>query len=119
MIDLTKPVQTRTGLAVRIVATDALGEYPVIALVSGDNLRESVVKYTRAGQVYSNGISDSLDLQNVKYPHHGEGVRTEASAYPFRRRAFESCNENICLGQVKLTFQDGKLTAIELCPPLQ
>jgi hypothetical protein len=58
-----KPVQTRDGRKARIIATDAKGAYPIIALiyVAGD---ESVRSYCSDGRRWIDEDSDD-DLINV------------------------------------------------------
>jgi hypothetical protein len=63
-IDFTKPLQTRSGLKVRLISTafelGNLGNYPVIAEVEG----EGHITYTLTGKHYT-GESSEYDLQNV------------------------------------------------------
>jgi hypothetical protein len=63
-IDFTKPLQTCSGLKVRILSTafelGNLNGYPVIAEVEG----EGYITYTETGGHY-NGCSSEYDLQNI------------------------------------------------------
>ena len=65
-LDLTKPVQTRSGLPVRILATDRKGEQPVVAAVDGYFIRgtETILNYRLDGAMSPYGTSDG-DLVNV------------------------------------------------------
>lgn len=65
MIDFTKPVQTRDGRKVRILATDARTDYPVVGLVEQPVGIESTESWTLEGSWYSNGRLSSYDLVNV------------------------------------------------------
>jgi hypothetical protein len=63
-IDFTKPLQTCSGLKVRILSTafelGNLSGYPMIAEVEG----EGYITYTETGGYY-NGCSSEYDLQNI------------------------------------------------------
>lgn len=67
MIDWTKPVQTRYGLAARVVATDLKGtEYPVVVIVTDDDGRDVPYGYTQDGSVYGNPpVEHDYDIINV------------------------------------------------------
>lgn len=67
MLDLTKPVQTRGGRTVRILATNVRNRQPVAAIVIGDWL-ETVETYCLNGQYLDSNESD-WDLVNVITPH--------------------------------------------------
>ena len=64
MIDFTKPVRTKSGRAVRILATDRKCEdRPILALVdNGDE--EIIMSYTKEGKYYSRE-DHGWDLENV------------------------------------------------------
>ncbi len=62
-IDFTKPVQTRSGLAVRILCTEGQDkEYPVVGFTPD---RQYTRKWTGEGKFFSDGRVDELDLVNV------------------------------------------------------
>jgi hypothetical protein len=69
-LDLTKPVQTRDGRKVRILCTDTKGAgmFPVYALITEENGKETSATYTLAGQ-YNLGDRCILDLVNVSNPN--------------------------------------------------
>jgi hypothetical protein len=48
MIDLTKPVQTRSGLPARVVSEKGDGAFPILALVE-DGGNEFLIRTTHAG----------------------------------------------------------------------
>jgi len=63
--DITKPVQTRNGLKVRILCTDRAGDFPVVGLVK-DGQTESTQSWRLNGRfTTSNVVDHSWDLVNV------------------------------------------------------
>jgi hypothetical protein len=62
MIDISKTYTTRDGFAVRILATDAKGSYPVVGLVDlGD--AEYCRQWTEEGKAdYRRGVTSNYDL---------------------------------------------------------
>lgn len=65
MLDLSKPLQTRQGLLVRILCTDAKGVYPIVGLVSYDrNNCEKPLQWTKEGYFNTSGPSAN-DLINI------------------------------------------------------
>lgn len=64
-LDLTKPVQTCDGRPVRILCTDAAGEYPVVG-IEIDGEKDTVRRWTKDGRfaTYSRG-PHSHDLINT------------------------------------------------------
>lgn len=70
MLDLTKPVQTRSGRAARIVATDMKGPCPIVAIVS-DGGREEVWAYFLDGSFLTTNKNapSPMDLVNIITPH--------------------------------------------------
>jgi hypothetical protein len=114
-IDLNKPVQTRDGRKVRIVATDVKGVYPIIALVEADDC-EDVNTYTADGYYFSGGDEETDDdLVNVVerveryfevFPAmHGYASKEEALAF--------GSGPQYRAGLVKITFEDGKVVSAE------
>ncbi len=65
MLDLTKPVQTRSGHKVRILATDVNDTQPVVGIVTYEDRSESVECWGCDGRFVSGGDSTDLDLVNV------------------------------------------------------
>lgn len=57
--DLTKPVETKSGIKLRVLCTDAPGKYPVICIDDGG----VAYRYTPGGTYFSKG-SSCLDLIN-------------------------------------------------------
>lgn len=110
--DLTKPVRTRSGLDVRILCTDAPGDYPV----EGEYLQDDdwvMGTWTTEGRYWLSGVSefDNLDLINVPettkrytsvWPGVGlptkEAERISGGGYPI----------------IELTYEGDKLTAVKI-----
>lgn len=55
-----RKVVTRDGHSVRIICTDRISDYPVVALVSNE-YSEDLISYTKDGEVYIN-LEDDYDL---------------------------------------------------------
>lgn len=68
MLDLTKPVQTRSGHAVRIIAMDMKGPQPIVAIVSEGGIEEAW-PYYRDGSFLDYDEPSSMDLVNIITPH--------------------------------------------------
>lgn len=64
MTDLTKPVQTRDGRKARVICTDRVGEFPVVALVASKE-EESIYAYTAEGRYYADVQESPSDLFNI------------------------------------------------------
>jgi hypothetical protein len=69
-LDLSKPVQTRDGRAVRILCTDAEGDFPIVGLVKNEAgttsmHATSVYSWKICGQYLWNPHLDDCDLINV------------------------------------------------------
>jgi hypothetical protein len=61
-LDLTRPVQTRDGRAVRIYATDAGDQYPVHGAISDGRGGWAFSTWTMGGAYNTSSHSDPLDL---------------------------------------------------------
>lgn len=68
MIDLTKPVQTRSGLPARVASTKLDGTFPVLAIVEMPDGIEVAHQYTAKGAFMSYPGESQLDLVNVQPP---------------------------------------------------
>lgn len=102
--DPTKPVRTRDGRAVRILATNKAGsEYPIVALVMGADGKERADSFTASGRCYDDGVSSRSDLFNVpetttKYLNvYPSGSRGSVHTYnnedaAFTRKTVEAAN---------------------------
>ena len=68
-INWNKPVQTRDGRKVRILAADARGDYPVIGLIeSPGDPTDDCEFWTESGAFYSDRDGSPEDLINVPTP---------------------------------------------------
>lgn len=105
MIDVTKPVQTRDGRPARIVSEAGTNKYPLIALVTQDDGRETPAVRTPEGKVYEfpgnhqgdliNIPEETAEFRNVYLKgFHSEDVFAEIShAYSDSERATKSLHE--------------------------
>ena len=77
-IDLTKPVQTADGRKARVLCTDrAEGQWPVVALITGIDGRESIYGYNLLGKhLYYR----DLDLINIDTTPKNLRIAREAAA---------------------------------------
>lgn len=82
MLDLTKPIKTRSGKAARVIATDrhtiSPVPYPIIALVRQGSGSEVPYSYTRDGEFLHGAVSPD-DLVNPvqpgpRLPYHRERI---------------------------------------------
>ncbi|API58546.1 hypothetical protein BSL82_03825 [Tardibacter chloracetimidivorans] len=80
MIDFNKPVRTRDGRKARIVATDAAGKFPVVALVTGYDGNEYPDTFLLSGSSYSGLDESSEDL--VQVPEQRRRYFNAGDAYP-------------------------------------
>ena len=67
MLDLSKPVQTRSGHPWRTYATDGRGDRPLHGAYLSDDLWFPTQR-TTSGHVYLDGSNHPLDLVNVPEP---------------------------------------------------
>lgn len=126
-LDLTKPVQTRNGLPVRILATDVRSICPVVGIVSYPDF-DSIETWTLDGKFAPDGNDEyELDLVNVPeevkryFPvtHSAptlqvwEYAQNSAEALGFE--SLQDCRDNGYLGPViEIVFVDGTATAVNL-----
>lgn len=61
-IHMDKTYTTRSGKLVRILATNAIGEKPVIGLIICEDNADQVCRFTKEGNVYRNGEYSMNDL---------------------------------------------------------
>jgi hypothetical protein len=98
-IDFTKPLQTRSGLKVRLISTafelSNLGSYPVIAEVEG----EGYITYTTTGEQYSCNSSE-YDLQNISEETFEQKVeRFKKSDYYVSNKTYSEGHEILTWSQ--------------------
>ena len=63
-LDLTKPVRTRDGRKVRIICTDAPGQYSIVGLIDG--VLEAASVWPDQGMFYPKVAVHDLDLVNIE-----------------------------------------------------
>ena len=60
-------VMTQDGRQARILMTNGLGEWPVVAqVISEDQSYDLIQRYSKVGKIYSDGTPDPLDLYFVE-----------------------------------------------------
>lgn len=68
----SKKVVTRDGDNVRIICTDARGDYPIITLVEKPHeVRDMIYSYTKEGYFYVTGNPSPFDLFFAPEKHEG------------------------------------------------
>ena len=126
-LDLTKPVQTRDGWPVRILATDLRSECPVVGIISRTD-HDGVDTWAPDGRYIPDDLDEhTLDLVNVPdevkryYPvsqnpptlQVWDYDRNSAEAIGFE--SLQDCRDNGYHGPViEIVFVDGKTTAVNL-----
>lgn len=63
-LDFTKPVQTRSGLKVTILATEARGRFSVIGMIHEPTI-DSAATWTAEGAFHADGRESPADLEQV------------------------------------------------------
>ncbi len=126
-LDLTKPVQTRDGCPVRILATDLRSDCPVVGILSYPD-HDSTGMWALNGSYYPDDNGEfNLDLVNVpdevkRYHPVTTGAptlqvweydRNTAEALGFE--SLQDCRDNGYHGPViEIVFVDGTATAVNL-----
>lgn len=126
-LDLTKPVQTRSGLPVRILATDVRSICPVVGVIIYPDF-DSIETWTLDGKFAPDDNDEyELDLVNVpvevrRYFPTTKGryslqvwEYTVGSCEAVGFETLQECRDNGYLGPVvEVVFVDGKATAANL-----
>lgn len=114
--DPTKPVRTRDGKTARIITTTRKGdEYPIVALVGGD---EEPLTFTSAGRFYANPAERPNDYDLVNVPEQTVRYLNLYQGGPGRYH--DTTNpalgylDETRLGTVKATFEGDKLVSAEI-----
>ena len=92
-----KSVCTRDGRNARIIAFDAKGEHPIIALVT-DGVQESPYNYTKAGYYYDESVETMADLMMLSEKKEGwvnvykgiDGITFSKYPYQSKEEAIKS-----------------------------
>lgn len=119
-IDFTKPVQTVSGLPVRIICTDRKGEWPIIGIIADKDGSEDVHSWTNMGKFTNYSYLDSRDLMNVPETKiyyvnvYWNRVSVFHLSLPHAHSNINEWNgaEYICT--LKLTYEDGVLVKKEI-----
>lgn len=126
-LDLTKPVQTRSGLPVRILATDLRSNCPVAGVVNYPDF-DSFETWTLDGNYTPDGNDEyELDLVNVpvetrRYFPTTRGLHSLqcwdyaiGSCEAIGFETLQECRDDGYLGPViEIVFVDGQATAANL-----
>lgn len=112
-LDLSKPIQTRDGRKVRVLATDIKGLRPVVCVLASFNehLDDSIVTYPITGKYYSDKDTHALDL--IPIPPKPVTIERWVNVFPnglgcvfnSKARADESPYSRNRIACVKLTGQ--------------
>lgn len=125
-LDITKPVQTRSGLPAEILRTDLRGNYPIVAVVP-EAERDGVYSYTIEGTRHNNPYCPTpLDLINapdapesvtqwfvVRRSSSGRlsiGLPHSSSADAEKWMKDEYHATGLCVLPITITLKDGKVT---------
>lgn len=118
MIDLTKPVQTRSGLPARVASTKLDGTFPVLAIVEMPDGIEVAHQYTAKGAFMSYPGESQLDLVNV--PDEAEeffNVYLDALTISGPKESVEEADEHAGPDRsftLRVLREGGTITAAEL-----
>ena len=105
-----KPVCTRDGRNVRIIAFDAKGEHPIIALVT-DGVQESPYNYTKAGYYFDESIETMADLMMLPEKKEGwvnvyKGGLLDKKSYPTKKEAFDKASPTDYVDTIKINWSE-------------
>lgn len=111
-LDITKPVQTRSGGKARIVATDLTGPYPILAVLTDGNGSVRSETYQANGWEYASREGED-DLVNT--PETRERFLNLGQAYGAAKFAASEYPE---FGVLRLVTEAGtdKIIATEILP---
>lgn len=119
MIDFDKPVQTRSGVPVRVLCTDAPGPQPVVGIVPGEDPGVEVWSldgsYVPAG---TRGAREPSGRDLINVPLHTHKFVGHRSLLTPNARIYGTAEAAADDGQViKLTIDEaGKLVSSEVLP---
>lgn len=109
----SRKVVTRDGRNARIICTDAMGQYLIIALVEAPNhAGETAYSYTKDGY-FNQGEEHSYDLFFAQEKHEGwvnvnkvrNTPQTDFSIWPTEEEAKKWANKN-CVATVKIEWEE-------------
>lgn len=118
-IDLDKPLRQKVGLAVRIIARDLKGNYPLAAAVTYPEGCEKLERYTFDGRYYHDSGPTKWDLENVPETHRiwlniygnghvGGSYRSKAAANNM------AANDRVACVPVDVTPNGEKTTMVQV-----
>jgi len=126
--DPTKPVQTRSGLPVRIICTDCNDDnFPIIALVNQTYDRETLLSVRADGRFYE-GLEHRSDLINApevtkKYRrvYKGSSSAIMSGPYDCEQRCRSDAHVGLedrreYYGILEEVYTDGEFTTINFIP---
>lgn len=114
--DPTKPVRTRDGKPARIICTDRVGNYPIIALVQAAN-QEEVLKYKSDGKFSGSDYAHPADLENIREKFtrtvwlnvYSQGPSGDTAVHSSREAADRfALEDRIACVAVDLEFEEGQ-----------
>lgn len=111
-IDLTKPVVTKLNKCkVRILCTDAPGEYPIVGIIEGSS---AIVRWNMNGENAGHHINDYRDLINEPEPPKSLGwlvlyKNKERYIYDYPARSLSSVNISEIESVHHLIYVEGEL----------
>lgn len=113
----SKKVVTRDGRAVKIICTDAKGNFPVIGLIADDASSESPHSFTKNGKYWNNQnerADSPLDLFFASEKHErwinlykigSEGYSLGANIYIDKEHAETVAGRN-CVATIKIEWEE-------------
>ena len=113
--DPTKPVQERGGASARIIETNARGEKPIIALVTGRDGGEFLRRVYPNGRIWREQES-ALDLVNVPQKRSGwmnvyvslEGITMADSVIHGRKKDADRAAGSARIACFHIEFEEGE-----------
>ena len=92
--DPSRKVVTRDGRPVRIICTDAMCKYPIVALITEDNALEILENYTNDGLSHSWGQTpNDLFFAHKKYEGWVNVIRNSVYNEAYCGRIYDSYEE--------------------------
>ena len=112
----SRKVVTRDGRKVeRILCTDAVGLYPIVALVKlYDGITDRAVMYTKEG-MYLDGQTNGKDLFFAPEKHEGwvnvykvgaDGCYNVGSVFDSREKALDSADSHSYISTIRIEWED-------------
>jgi len=106
LINMTDEYETEKGDKARVICIDALGDYPVIALITDKDGSEYLCNYTAQGRFNCDKAKHSLNLVKVE-PVKELTWWVDKDGDRWNNKS--QCEYFGCIGSVKLKIQGNKL----------